>query len=71
MVEYWSSPTYGPGSAFGSALFPGESELILPTLGLMPAPSHTPSLLHEGGLTAHAIFGTGTEADRSVVHKAL
>ncbi len=71
VAEYVPAVTFGSGSAFGTSLFVGVSETVLPALGLMPAPADTPPLLHAGGLTAHAVYGTSTEWVRALVRKAL
>ncbi|GAC1365260.1 MAG: hypothetical protein NVSMB3_13830 [Acidobacteriaceae bacterium] len=71
LAEIWPGVTAGFGTAFGGSLFVSASEAVLPAMGLMPAPSDTPPLLHAGGWAAHAVYGAGTEAVRRVVRSAL
>ncbi len=71
IAEVWPGVTAGYGTAFGSSLFVGASETVLPALGMIPAPSDTPPLLHAGGWAAHAVYGAGTEAVRRAVRQAL
>lgn len=70
LAEYWHPATFGFGTAFGTSLFLGASESVLPALGLMPAPTETPAALHAGGFAAHALYGAATESVRRLIRQA-
>lgn len=71
LAEYVPATTSGFGTAFGSALFLAAQEGVAPALGLSPAPTKIPALLHAGGLSAHAVYGVTTEATRVLLRKVL
>ncbi len=69
IAEFWPAVTFGFGTAFGTSLLLGASETTLPALGLAPSPAETPAVLHSGALAAHAVYGAGTEAVRTLLRR--
>ena len=69
LAEYFPSVTFGFGTAFGTSLLLGASEVTLPALGMAPSPAETPAALHAGALASHAVYGASTEAIRTLLRR--
>ncbi len=67
LAEYVPAARAGFGTAFGAALFVGADEFAVPALGLSGAPEEAPLSSHLYGLSAHLVYGAGTEAVRRVL----
>ncbi len=67
LAEYHPNLTFGHGTAFGTSLFLASNEVALPMLGLLPAATETPGILHVEGLASHALYGAITESTRALL----
>lgn len=67
LSEYVPAVRAGFGTAFGAALFLGADEFAVPALGLSGPPDEAPLSSHLYGLSAHLVYGAGTEAVRRVL----
>jgi uncharacterized membrane protein YagU involved in acid resistance len=59
------------GLGFGSALFLGADEVMVPALGLSKRPDEQPLGTHVYGLVSHLVYGTALEGFRSLVRRFL
>ena len=66
LAGYRPPITAGHGTAFGTSLFLASNEVTLPVLGLLPAATETPAILHAEGVASHALYGAVAESTRSL-----
>lgn len=59
------------GLGFGTALFAGADEVVVPALGLSRAPSESPVSSHVYALASHVVYGITAGAVRKAVRAAL
>jgi len=59
------------GLGFGSVLFAGADELVVPALGLSGKPSESPASSHLYALASHIVYGLTAGAVRKAVRTAL
>jgi uncharacterized membrane protein YagU involved in acid resistance len=59
------------GIAFGTALFLGADEIVIPALGLGEKPSDSPASTHVYGLISHLVYGATLQAAAGVTRKLL
>ena len=59
------------GLGFGSVLFAGADEVVVPALGLSGKPSESPASSHLYGLVSHIVYGVTAGAVRKAVRTAL
>lgn len=59
------------GLGFGSVLFAGADEVVVPALGLSRNPSDSPMFSHLYALASHMIYGLTAETVRKAVRTAL
>lgn len=59
------------GMGFGSMLFAGADEIVVPALGLSGSPSKTPLSSHVYGLASHLVYGATAGAVRKLVRAAI
>ena len=71
LAEFLPAATAGFGTLFGTALFAGASEGVLPAMRLIPGPTETPVPVQVGGMAAHAVYGATTEGVRRLVRSAF
>jgi putative membrane protein len=57
-----SMPDFVGGMLFGTAVWLLASELMVPLLGLAPAPTETPLSGHATYMTSHLVYGAATAA---------
>jgi putative membrane protein len=57
----------GAGSAFGTALFIGEDEIVVPALGLGKLPTEEPVSSQAIHLAAHIVYGAATDLVRRTI----
>ena len=67
VAEYVPAARAGFGTLFGAALFLGADEIAVPGLGLSEPPTEAPLSSHLYGLSAHLVYGAGTEAVRRIL----
>ena len=71
VAEYLPSVTAGFGTVYGTILFVGASEAVLPALGFVPPPSKRTPVQHIGGLAGNVVYGAATEGVRRLVRRVL
>jgi putative membrane protein len=59
------------GLGFGSVLFAGADEVVVPALGLSGKPSESPASSHLYALASHIVYGLTAGAVRKAVRTAL
>lgn len=59
------------GLGFGSVLFAGADEVVVPALGLSGKPSENPASSHLYGLASHIVYGLTAGAVRKAIRTAL
>jgi putative membrane protein len=59
------------GVGFGSGLFAGADEIVVPALGLSRSPSESPISSHLYALASHVVYGITAGAVRKAVRAAL
>lgn len=69
--EYVPAVTAGCGSGFGSALFLGADEVVVPALQLTGPPKKMPLSAHAEYWAAHLVYGTALELTRRLVRRLL
>jgi putative membrane protein len=67
LAELSDTAKAGTGSAFGTALFIGADEVMVPALGLGKFPTEEPVGSQLTHLAAHIVYGTTTELVRRLV----
>lgn len=68
--EYFPRARSGFGLLFGTALFLGADESMLPLLGLSRNPGDYPLSVHAYAWASHLVFGAATEVVDEVVRRA-
>jgi len=59
------------GLGFGSGLFAGADEIVVPALGLSPSPGKSPMSSHLYALASHVVYGITAGTVRKAVRAAL
>lgn len=71
IAEYSRSPRASFGTLFGSALFIGADEIVVPLLGLGKPPTQQPASDQASHWAAHVVYGATVELVRRAVRKLL
>lgn len=71
LAEYAPAVTAGFGTVYGAALFAGASEVVLPAIKYVPAPTDRTPVQHLGGLAGNVVYGAVTEGIRILFRNAL
>lgn len=66
-AEYLPAARLGFGTLFGAALFLGADEIAIPAFGFSGPATEAPLSSHLYGLSAHLVYGAGTEAVRRLL----
>ena len=70
-AEYSKASRLGFGTLFGSMLFIGADEVMVPALGLAPPPSEQPLGNRVDHWIAHLVYGATLETGRRVARKLV
>ena len=67
VAEYVPQATVGFGTMYGTVLFTGASEVVLPALGMVASPKDRTPIQHMGGLSGNVVYGAVTEGVRRLL----
>ncbi|MDQ3749002.1 MAG: DUF1440 domain-containing protein [Acidobacteriota bacterium] len=70
-AEFSSEVTVGAGIPFGTLIWIGADEGVVPLLGLSKSPTEYPLSVHAYALASHLVYGLTTEAVRRTVRNIL
>ena len=71
LAEFVPSVTAGFGTVYGSVLFAGASEVVLPAIGFVPSPAARTPVQHVGGWSGNVVYGASTEGVRRLLRSTL
>jgi hypothetical protein len=63
-AEDWRTARWGEGALFGTAVWLGSDEIMVPALKLAKGPREYPLKIHAGALASHLVYGVTTEMVR-------
>ena len=71
LTELYPALSLGRGTLYGTAVWLGADELVLPALGYAPSAEKRPVNEHVYGAAAHAVYGVVTESVRDALRRWL